>query len=91
MQRRRAERELAQGGDPGLALRTGLGCIAKALAIHPDEPEALALRGTLTALGGRDLTQAAADLQKALVLNPLLQREYGTILDQAKKQLASAL
>jgi len=69
----------------------GLGCLAKALAIHPDEPEALALRGTLTALGRRDFAAAAADLQKALVLNPLLQREYGTILDQARKQLAPSL
>jgi len=90
-QRRRAERALAQGGDPAAALRTGLGHLAKALAIHPDEPEALALRGTLTALAGRDFTQAATDLQKALVLNPLLQREYGTILEQAKKQLVPHL
>jgi serine/threonine-protein kinase len=93
-QRQRAEMEIARGADPRDAVHAGLGHLAKALAIHPDEPEALALRGTLTtfgAPGGTDAAQAVADLEKALRLNPLLQREYGTILLQARKQAAPGL
>jgi serine/threonine-protein kinase len=100
-QRQRAEMELSRGADPGETLSIGLDPLAKALAIHPDEPEALALRGVLTELalhGETDPThrrkqagQAAADLEKALRLNPLLQREYGSVLDQARKQAAAGL
>jgi predicted Ser/Thr protein kinase len=94
-ERRRAEMELARGGSPRNALRTGLDRLAKALAIHPDEPEALALRGALIELGTRGETdlnrrreqaaQAATDLEKALKINPLLQREYGPVLEEMRK------
>jgi serine/threonine-protein kinase len=88
VQRRRAELALSRGGDPGDALRTGFDRLAKALAVHPDEPEALALRGTLAALSSsrEQAPHAVADLERALKLNPLLQREYGAILEQAKQQ-----
>ncbi|HEX3528011.1 MAG TPA: protein kinase [Thermoanaerobaculia bacterium] len=93
VQRQRAETALARGGDPRDALRLGLDRLDKALAIHPDEPEALALRGTLTTLTARRETaaQAGADLEKAIRLNPLLQREYGPVLDQARKLMAGGL
>src|SRR6185369_17000048 len=56
VQRQRAEAALARNGPPRDirdALHTGLDRLARALAIHPDEPEALALRGDLTARAGR--------------------------------------
>ena len=92
--RQRADRELARGVDPGDTLRLGLDRLGRALAIHPDEPEALALRGALRELAARQETdparrseeaaQAAADLEKAIRINPLLQREYGPVLDLAR-------
>ncbi len=93
VERQRAEAALARGADPGGALHAGLDRLDKGLAIHPDEPEALALRGALTVLTGRRETaaQAAADLEKAIRLNPLLQREYGPVLDQARKLAAGGL
>jgi len=95
VERQRAEAALAGGGDPRDALHAGLDRLGKALAIHPDEPEALALRSALTALTAQSETdparrretaaRAIADLEKALKINPLLQREYGPVLDQARK------
>src|SRR5262249_36567784 len=93
VERQRAEAALARGGDPEEILQLGLSRVDKALAIHPDEPEALALRGALTALTARRETaaRAAADLDTAIRLNPLLQREYGPVLDQARKLSAGGL
>ena len=104
VQRQRAEAALARGAPPRDirdALHTGLDRLARALAIHPDEPEALALRGDLTARAGRSETdptrrretaaRAVADLDKALKINPLLQRDYGPVLEQARKGAAGGL
>jgi serine/threonine-protein kinase len=100
-ERLRAEAALAQGRDPAEALRAGLGRADRALAINPAEAQALALRGTLAALAARAETdparrrekaaRAAADLEKALAQNPLLRREVGAILEEARRQIAAGL
>jgi hypothetical protein len=80
--------------DRDAALREGLGRIGKALAINAGEARYLALRGLLqlrTAQAETDAArrregtrQAAASLQEALKINPLLRREYGPILTEAR-------
>jgi serine/threonine-protein kinase len=100
-ERLRAEAALAHGRDPAEALRAGLGRADRALAINPAEAQALALRGTLAALAARAETdparrrekaaRAAADLEKALALNPLLRREVGAILEETQRQVAAGL
>jgi serine/threonine-protein kinase len=93
--RYRAEAALARGGQPQEAIRRGLDRLAQALAIRPDDPQTLALHGTLWQLTARATAdpkaraeasaRAAASLEKALQINPLLQREYGSVLAEARR------
>jgi predicted Ser/Thr protein kinase len=86
--------------DRDAALREGLGRIGKALAINAGEARYLALRGLLqlrTAQAETDAArrregtrQAAASLQEALKINPLLRREYGPILTEARLEAGLA-
>ncbi|MEO6192187.1 MAG: protein kinase [Thermoanaerobaculia bacterium] len=76
------------------ALREGLECAGKALAINAGEARYLALRGSLESIGARLETdprrreqaarQAVATLEAALKANPLLRREYGPALAEAR-------
>lgn len=93
VQRYRAEWDLGRGGRPRQAVREGLSRIARAQAINPEEARYLALKGVLHHLASRLETdpgrrkeherQAAAALEKALKMNPLLRREYGGVLTPA--------
>lgn len=92
LERRRAEAELARGGRPagilGQGLARGLERIGRALAINSGEARYLAEEGALQSLAARLETdpgrrrdraeRAAAALRKALAMNPLLAREYGS-------------
>ncbi len=93
--------EAAEGsGDRDAALREGLGRVGKALAINAGEARYLALRGFLlyqTARAEPDATrrregarQAAASLEQALRTNPLLRREYGPTLAEARLEAGLA-
>jgi serine/threonine-protein kinase len=65
-------------------LEAGLERVRKALAINPGEARYLAYQGLLLhRLAQRE--QAAASLEEALKINPLLRREYGPILEEARK------
>ncbi|HEV2852064.1 MAG TPA: protein kinase [Thermoanaerobaculia bacterium] len=76
------------------ALREGLGRVGKALAINAGEARYLALQGLLQYRTARQETdaarrregakQAAASLQEALKANPLLARDYGPVLKEAR-------
>ncbi len=100
VQRYRAEWELDHGGLPRQAIGEGLSRIAKAQAINPEEARYLALKGLLHHLAARMETdpgrrsehegQAAAALEKALKMNPLLRREYGGILAESQREKAAA-
>ncbi|HEX3552104.1 MAG TPA: protein kinase [Thermoanaerobaculia bacterium] len=83
--------------DPGKsapALRAGLERMDRALAINPGEARYLALRGLLLHRTARldadparrreGARQAVASLQQALQANPLLEREYGPVLADAR-------
>ncbi len=93
--RHRAEAALAHGGRPEEAIRRGLDRLGKALSIRPEDAQTLAIQGALWQLAARAETdparraeasaRAAAALDKALQLNPLLQREYGPVLAEAKR------
>jgi predicted Ser/Thr protein kinase len=84
--RYRAEAALAGNGRPQEAIRRGLDRLARALSIRPEDARSLALHGALWQLAAHAETdparraeasaRAAASLEKALRLNPLLQREY---------------
>jgi eukaryotic-like serine/threonine-protein kinase len=88
--RYRAEAALARGGRPQEAIRQGLDRLAEALSIRPEDARTLALHGALWQLAARAesdparraeaAARAAASLDKALRLNPLLQREFGPVL-----------
>ncbi len=90
--RYRAEGTLARGGRPEADLREGIARTGKALAINPDESNALALQGLLQRLAAGleadpsrrrvRLDEAAASLRKALAANPLLAREYGSVVQK---------
>jgi eukaryotic-like serine/threonine-protein kinase len=79
------------------ALREGLERIGKALAINAGEPRYLALQGLLRYRAAQEETdpgrrregarQAAVSLEKALKANPLLARDYGPVLKEARIQL----
>jgi predicted Ser/Thr protein kinase len=76
------------------ALREGLERVGRALAINAAEPRYLALRGSLESMSARLETdpnrreqaarKAVATLEAALKANPLLQREYGPALAEAR-------
>jgi serine/threonine-protein kinase len=76
------------------ALREGLDRVGRALAINPGEGRYLALRGLLLYRTARldadpgrrqdGARQAVASLQAALKANPLLAREYGPVLADAR-------
>jgi predicted Ser/Thr protein kinase len=78
----------------GTSLREGLDRVGKALAINPGEGRYLALRGLLLYRAARleadpglrqeGARQAVASLQAALTANPLLAREYGPVLADAR-------
>jgi tetratricopeptide (TPR) repeat protein/predicted Ser/Thr protein kinase len=80
--------------DRAVALREGLARAGKALAINTGEGRYLALRGSLESMRARLETdpdrrreaarQAVASLEAALKANPLLQREYGPALAEAR-------
>jgi eukaryotic-like serine/threonine-protein kinase len=81
-------------GSRAAALREGLARIGKALAINSGEARYLALRGQLELQSARAeaatdrrrerAKQAVASLENALRINPLLQREYGPVLLEAR-------
>lgn len=92
--RYRAEAALARGGQPREEIRRGLDRLAKALEIRPEDARTLALQGALWEIAARSETdpargeavaQATAALEKALQLNPLLQREYGPVLAAVRR------
>ncbi|HEV7785231.1 MAG TPA: hypothetical protein VGQ28_07840, partial [Thermoanaerobaculia bacterium] len=76
------------------SLREGLNRVGRALAINPGEGRYLALRGLLLYRTARldsdpgrrreGARQAVASLQAALKANPLLAREYGPVLADAR-------
>ena len=76
------------------ALREGLDRVGKALAINAGEARYLALRGLFESMGARQerdparrkerARQAVASLEAAFKANPLLQREYGPALAEAR-------
>jgi serine/threonine-protein kinase len=76
------------------AIQEGLERIGKALAVNPSEARYLALRGQLEEMSARLETdpnrrreqarKALASLEAALKANPLLQREYGAALADAR-------
>ncbi|HEX4959516.1 MAG TPA: protein kinase [Thermoanaerobaculia bacterium] len=76
------------------ALHDGLARVGRALAINPEEGRYLALRGLLLYRTARleadparkkeGARQAVASLQQALKANPLLEREYGSVLADAR-------
>ena len=90
---RRAEGARDEGSRKA-AVQDGLARVGKALTINAGEARYLALRGQLELLSARAETapdrqraiakQAAASLAKALQINPLLQREYGPVLLEAR-------
>ena len=77
VERRRAE----TGARPEEAVRRGLERAERALAINARDPRALAVRGALLRLAGQT-AQADASLRAAFALNPLLKREYGSLLSR---------
>jgi predicted Ser/Thr protein kinase len=87
--------ESAQDGAArAAALRQGLERVGRALAINAGEARYLALRGVFEGMGARQETdpdrrqaaarKAVASLEAALKANPLLQREYGPVLAEAR-------
>jgi serine/threonine-protein kinase len=76
------------------ALREGLAGVARALAVNAGEARYLALRGMFESIGARQerdparrrerARQAVASLEAAFKANPLLQREYGAALAEAR-------
>ena len=82
------------GRDKAAAIREGLERVGKALAINAGEGRYLALRGLLEELSARLETdpvrrqeqarQALASLEAAFRTNPVLQREYGAALADAR-------
>jgi serine/threonine-protein kinase len=76
------------------ALREGLEWIGKALAVNAGEARYLALRGLLEEMSARleadpnrrqeQARRALASLEAALKANPMLQREYGAALADAR-------
>jgi predicted Ser/Thr protein kinase len=80
--------------DRAAAIQEGLERIGKALAVNAAEPRYLALRGLLEEMSARLETdpnrrkeqarRALASLEAALRANPLLQREYGAALADAR-------
>ena len=93
--RYQAEAALAQGGRPQKEIQRGLERLARALSIRPEDAQTLALQGALWQLAAQSETdparrteasaRAAASLDKALQLNPLLRREYGPVLAAVKR------
>ncbi|HEX9942030.1 MAG TPA: protein kinase [Thermoanaerobaculia bacterium] len=87
-------------GSREAALREGLACVGKALAINAGEARYLALRGLLQYRSARIETdaarrregsrQAVASLEKAIAANPLLRREYGPALAEARLEAGLA-
>ncbi|HEX3130745.1 MAG TPA: hypothetical protein VH394_25640, partial [Thermoanaerobaculia bacterium] len=77
LERWRAE----HGVRPEESVRRGLERAERALAINAKDPRALAVRGALLRLAGQP-AQADASLREALALNPLLRREYGSLLSR---------
>jgi tetratricopeptide (TPR) repeat protein/predicted Ser/Thr protein kinase len=86
--------EAARDGQAMAAIREGLERAGKALAINAGEARYLALRGSLESMGARLETdpkrreqaarKAVASLEAALRANPLLRREYGPALAEAR-------
>jgi predicted Ser/Thr protein kinase len=92
--------EAAPGAkEKAAAVREGLERAARALAINAGEGRYLALRGLLESMGSRLETDAArrregarravASLEAACKANPLLQREYGPALAEARLDAAT--
>jgi eukaryotic-like serine/threonine-protein kinase len=77
LERWRAE----NGPEPAESVRRGLERAQRALAINAKDARALAVRGALLRLAGQT-ARADASLRAALALNPLLQREYGSLLSR---------
>ncbi|HKI03393.1 MAG TPA: protein kinase [Thermoanaerobaculia bacterium] len=87
-------------GDREAALREGLGRTAKALAVNAGEARYLALQGLLqyrvaqteadAARRRQGARQAVAVLELALRTNPLLRREYGPTLTEARLEAGLA-
>jgi len=87
-------------GSRRAALQEGFARVGKALAINAGEARYLALRGLLELQSARAeaaadrrreaAKQAAATLAKALQTNPLLQREYGPLLTEARLEAGLA-
>ncbi len=77
-----------------VALREGLDRVGRALSINAGEARYLALRGLFESMGARQerdparrksqARQAVASLEAAFKANPLLQREYGAALAEAR-------
>jgi len=90
----RFQAEAATDSRQAALLREGLERVGRALAINPGEGRYLALRGLLLYRTARldadpgrrqdGARQAAASLQAALKANPLLAREYGPVLADAR-------
>ena len=82
------------------ALREGLDRVGKALAINAGEARYLALEGLFQFRTAQEETdpgrrragakRAAASLQEALKANPLLEREYGPVLKEARLEAGMA-
>jgi eukaryotic-like serine/threonine-protein kinase len=95
--RREAEWLAARRGDVQASVREGLQAADGALAANPDLAGAYAERGLLRLVaagsarypGARraEIEKAAADLERAIEINPLLRHEYGPSLEGAKRSL----
>jgi eukaryotic-like serine/threonine-protein kinase len=93
-ERVRAEGALAAGRDPAPAVRCGLGWAAKAAAINPLGGRCQATTGALQQLAARGESdparrrqaarRALEALEAAVAANPLLAREYGQALAEAR-------
>ena len=73
-----AESNLLRHESPSQEIARGLDAAARALAINPKMPEALAEKGTLLRLRGADgdLAESKAALELAFQLNALLKHDY---------------
>jgi hypothetical protein len=84
--------QASRGAEQRRHLEAGLAACAEGLAINPNHPRLLATQGALlvgrmhvsTGSAREDASaKAAASLRRALALNPLLDRDYRRLLDEA--------
>lgn len=95
--RQQAQWQLWENSRPVAEINRGLAMARRAIAINPRLARAFATKGTLHLLQARAVNAkrkeqarlALADLEQAIKLNRLLQREYQPFADEARKYLVN--